>query len=309
MPEMLRYGGRRFVVDKRAEKICDTIHYTGSRRLRDAVLLEDLRCDGSAHDGCQAECRLFWKESWLRRIGPGELPSEGRRDEGADAALAQLLARHTRQTTEIDGQRAESYRCQATELHRASQHVRVGDPRPYLREYTSGNASLGRFLRVTARAALQEPLRKLGLMPEIPLSGSRTASAPEPSLGLQRGDWVQVKTREEIADTLNPKGRNRGLWFDREMLPYCGGIFRVRQRVSRFIDDRNGGMIDLKTDCVTLERVVCSGDRSLRRWFCPRAIYPFWRESWLRRVAEPPTSAVEGSGSPRGATSGSGPAP
>jgi hypothetical protein len=76
------------------------------------------------------------------------------------------------------------------------------------------------------------------------------------------------------------------MWFDREMLPFCGGTFRVRRRIHRFIDERAGGrMVELtKNDCVTLEGVVCSGDLSLRRWFCPRAIYPYWRECWLRRV-------------------------
>src|SRR5260370_1542125 len=72
MPEMLPYIGKRFVVDKRAEKICDTINYYTSRRLPDTVLLENLRCDGSGHDGCQAECRGFSKEQWLRRVQPGE---------------------------------------------------------------------------------------------------------------------------------------------------------------------------------------------------------------------------------------------
>jgi hypothetical protein len=44
-------------------------------------------------------------------------------------------------------------------------------------------------------------------------------------------------------------------------------------------------MIELKkAGCVTLEGVVCSGQRSLRRWFCPRQIYSYWRECWLRRV-------------------------
>jgi len=28
-----------------------------------------------------------------------------------------------------------------------------------------------------------------------------------------------VKSKEEIAKTLTPDGRNKGLWFDREMLP------------------------------------------------------------------------------------------
>jgi len=35
----------------------------------------------------------------------------------------------------------------------------------HLHEYTSGSVSLSRFLRVTSRAAVTEPLRKLGLVP------------------------------------------------------------------------------------------------------------------------------------------------
>ena len=98
---------------------------------------------------------------------------------------------------------------------------------------------------------------------------------------------MQVKSVDEIADRLNTKGRNKGLWFDREMIRYCGGTYRVRRRVRRFIDEQTGRMIVLKNDCVTLEGVVCSGDHSLRRWFCPRAIHPYWRETWLRRIDQP----------------------
>lgn len=292
MPEMVDYCGRRFRVDKRAEKFCDTIQYTGSRRLRDTVLLEDLRCDGSGHDGCQAECRLFWKEAWLRRVAAGESPRAATDDAGR-TALRALLTQNTKHTAQIDGRAVERYRCQATELLDASEHLKLWDPRAYLREYTCGNASLGRFLRVTARAALEEPLRKLGLMPRIPLAGSHKASGSEPALDLQPGDCARVKPKAEIAQTLNAEGRNRGLWFDREMLPFCGGTYQVRQRIKRFIDDRNGQMVELKTDCVTLEGVVCSGDLSLRRWFCPRAIYPYWRESWLERVGDESASSPD----------------
>src|SRR5262249_41602024 len=89
---------------------------------------------------------------------------------------------------------------------------------------------------------------------------------------------------EEIAKTLTPDGRNRGLPFDREMLPYCGSVRRVRQRMTRFIDEQTGKLVVLKTDAVTLDGVVCSGEHSACRWLCPRAIYPFWREAWLERV-------------------------
>ena len=68
MPEMRQYVGRRFTVSRRVEKICDTIAATGSRRVYDTVYLEDLRCDGSGHGGCQAGCRIYWKEAWLRRV-------------------------------------------------------------------------------------------------------------------------------------------------------------------------------------------------------------------------------------------------
>ena len=285
MPEMAAFCGRRFVVERRAERLCDTVHYTGSRKPARSVFLDDLRCDGSAHDGCQAECRFIWKEAWLRKVTPGSaapalMPAKD---------MAALIARTSRDLTHdavVEGRTEQRWRCQATELPKASTHLKLWDPRSCVREYTTGNVSLGRFVRVMARASVEEPMRKLGLMPEVHLPGSSTGPAADPPLKLQPGELVQVKSKDEIGATLTPDGRHRGMWFDREMMPYCGGVFRVRQRIQRFIDERSGGrMIELKkTDCVTLEGVVCSGERSLRRWFCPRAIYPYWHECWLRRV-------------------------
>src|SRR6267378_7523002 len=67
MPEMLQFCGKRFRVYRRADKTCDTINNAGLRRLKNCVHLEDLRCGGEAHGGCQARCLLFWKEAWLKR--------------------------------------------------------------------------------------------------------------------------------------------------------------------------------------------------------------------------------------------------
>jgi hypothetical protein len=291
MPEMIRYCGRRLVVDKRAERLCDTTYPLASMVLPDTVLLGKIRCDGSGHDGCQADCRLYWKIAWLRPPGTGE-PVSPEDDAASRAALAQLVGANTRRTIEVDGQPSLRYQCQATELHPASRRLRITDIRGYLRVYTSGNVSLARFVRVMARAAIEEPMRKLRLTPWVHVPGTTARSTREPPLNLQPGDLVQVKSREEIAATLTPEGRNRGLWFDREMLPYCGGTYRVKQRVTRFIDDRSGGkMIELKSDCVTLEGVVCSGELSPVRWFCPREIQSFWREVWLRRVETDPSGS------------------
>ena len=283
MPEMAPYCGRRFTVERRAEKVCDTIHYTGSRRLHDSVLLEDLRCDGSGHDGCQAECRFFWKEAWLRKVSPHEPPCQPF-PPGELSALIERTSRHARSTVPMNGKEQKRYRCQATDLTKCTEHLKLWDLRAYVREYTSGNVSLGHFLRVTARAAVKEPMRKMGLVPEVHVPGTAKKGVVFESLDLRPGELVRVKTKEEIAGTLNAEGRNKGLWFDREMLPYCGGTFRVRTRLSRFVNDRDGSMVVLKNEAVTLDGVVCSGDLSLRRWFCPRAIYPFWRECWLERV-------------------------
>ena len=71
MSEMAAYAGRTMTVYRRLEKICDYLgDETRSRRMTDAVLLRETRCDGSGHGGCQAECRIFWKEVWLERV-PG----------------------------------------------------------------------------------------------------------------------------------------------------------------------------------------------------------------------------------------------
>src|SRR5688572_17705433 len=52
MPEMLQYCGKRFRVYKRAHKTCDFVTNTGSRKLKETVHLEEVRCDGAAHGQC-----------------------------------------------------------------------------------------------------------------------------------------------------------------------------------------------------------------------------------------------------------------
>jgi hypothetical protein len=284
MPEMAAFCGRRLLVDRRADRVCDTVRYSGIRQVPDGVFLGELRCNGSAHGGCQADCRVVWKADWLRRVTPDTPPPAlfARRDLDA---LVERCSRDVKSTVEEKGKTRERWWCQATELPAASRHIKLMDAGSYVNEYRTGNVGLGHFLRVMTRVVVQEPMRKLGLIPEIHLPGTASAPAADPPLNLQPGELVQIKSKEEIATTLTPDGRHRGMWFDREMMPYCGGTYRVRQRVRRFIHDGDGRMIEFKKNaCVTLEDVVCSGDRSLCRWFCPRAIYPYWSECWLRRV-------------------------
>jgi len=285
MPEMIQHVGRRFRVSKRVEKICDTAGGTfSSRRMRRTVLLDDLRCDGAGHGGCQAGCRLYWKEEWLRRVD-----DDSKQPGSGAAALAELesLARAgTRTKRELDGREVPAYRCQATEAPAASEPLRGFDVRQYVREVACGNVGPFHAAGVLGRAAGRGVLQWLGLRPSLPLRSSETTTAPPEILDLQPGELVQVRSKGEISATLNQHGKNRGLWFDVEMVPRCGGTYRVQRRVERFIDDRTGQMVELASDCLVLDGVVCSGEHSSWRLFCPRAIQPWWREAWLRRVGD-----------------------
>jgi hypothetical protein len=289
MPEMLPYLGRRFRVEARVERACDTIHGSGTRRMPSTVLLDDLRCDGGSHGGCQAACRLYWKEAWLRQV-TDDAAAPGSGDASARLELAQLAERNT--TTSPVGTSPVVYRCQATEFFRATEPVSWRDVGSLFHEYTCRNVGLARLVRVGLRAFVTELRRKLGRLSNFPFEHRGGVSAVPERVALRPGDLVQVRSKDEIAETLDETGKNRGLWFDKEMVPFCGQTRRVLGRVERFIDERTGELVELKSDCFILEGVVCSGDLSDRRWFCPRAIYPWWRQAWLEKIDTPRSPAA-----------------
>jgi hypothetical protein len=281
MPEMLRYCGRQFRVAKRAHKVCDTISGTGLNRLESTVLLDELRCDGSAHGGCQAGCLIFWKEAWLRRVEAPSRPAAvlsgaAERESVNGACTEETLIAATRAGKNDATSEEEVYSCQATELRNATVGtIAVWDPGQYATDIRSGNVGLLEFIRGFFRSAFFPS--RFG----HPLLRGKLNRGPSATLDLQPGEMVRVKSRKEILNTLDTENKNRGLNFDVHMLRYCGQIAKVLRRVNSIIDERTGKMIHIKSDCIVLEGVVCIGDY---RRFCPRGIYPYWRESWLERV-------------------------
>jgi hypothetical protein len=108
-----------------------------------------------------------------------------------------------------------------------------------------------------------------------------------------------VKSYEEILATLDVRLSNRGLFFDAELVPFCGKIFRVSTCVERFVDERTGQLRRMKTPAVILEGVSCKALYSGRRVFCPRSIHLWWREIWLERASidacpRAPLSSIQG---------------
>jgi hypothetical protein len=298
MPEMARFCGQRLQVFKAAHKTCDTIQSFKGRRLEHAVHLVGLRCDGGFHGGCQAGCLLFWKEAWLRRVdGPPAIAHAGPaldriviEAEAVGAGVA-TLTRQASFDDPLDGKRR--YRCQATELLRASEPQRVYDPRHYLRDLTSGNLTWWTLLRGIATILYNSSSYRLRRLRGVWLSrfgrGAARREPPAAILNLQPGELVQVRSKAEIMATLDDGEQNRGLSFDAEMAPYCGRTFRVLRSVDRIIDEKTGKMLRLRKDCVILDGAVCSGLRAgMRRAGCPRSCYPYWREAWLRRVESAP---------------------
>jgi hypothetical protein len=263
--------------------------------MRDTVLLDDIRCDGSGHGGCQAECRIYWKEDWLIKVDP---TSASPRPTAEQAAELERLARSNTHAKDTPTDAPEIFRCQATEAFRATEPIpSVASPGQYVREISCGNIGVGTFLEVAARAISWKVGVALGMnvgsamrVPVVEGAASTSGSPADPPL--QPGEWVEVRSAQEIGQTLDAKGTNRGLIFSpTEMLPACGRKFRVKRRVDKLIDEKTGRMIFIKNDCIVLENIVCGGDRSPGRWFCPRELYPYWREAWLKRT-DPPGQAA-----------------
>ena len=306
MPQMFDYCGKRFRVYKRAHKTCDTVNPIASRRLKSGVHLE-LRCNGQAYGGCQAACLLFWKEAWLKPIGEEE-PSTSQVSR-VDVLVNQAgcLEDDVRHATQDPQSGDETkYTCQATELPYYTTPLAWWDIRQYVEDYASGNVTLGRifsgFVYLSYYHVLGKRGNKVGrparwlydrfqaLVGGVPYprrSGSSPAGQPTPvvNLNLQPGELVRVKSYKEILATLDGV-KNRGMYFDAELVPYCGGVYRVRTRVTNFINEKTGKMSTLKTPAVILEGASCQSRYSNCRMFCPRSIFAWWREIWLERVSK-----------------------
>jgi hypothetical protein len=81
------------------------------------------------------------------------------------------------------------------------------------------------------------------------------------------------------------------------MVPFTERKYEVDRRVRQIIDERTGKMIRFKTDAIILKNVFCEARYAIHRRFCPRAIYPYWREIWLERVPEISSKETEFEGS------------
>lgn len=290
MPEMLRSCGQRFTVENRSDTTC---FWSGLRDMDAAVHLTAVRCDGSAHGGCQANCLIFWKEEWLRPVEgavPGRPAPAAREPVRRAGASRADLERATHQPGSPVGGPDELWSCQHTQVREATRRIPAWDVRHFVRDIRNGTVTAPTVLRYlvpylvekfqgVSRAKLPKWLLIAGGEVIPPVRGRRNKT-PVKRLDLQPGEQVRVRSRQEIRQTVDRNARNRGLTFETEMTPYCGRSMTVGRRVTQIIDEWTGRMLHLSSDCIVLEGAVCRG---LYHGMCTRRTDAYWREIWLER--------------------------
>lgn len=317
MPEMLEFCGKTLRIGKRAHKTCDPALGIGGRKMSGTVHLENIRCNGASHDGCEAGCLIFWKEAWLKSLDsvtehPADAPIlEGSRKCGGRCTEDVLYT--SLKSPPAPGETEPTYVCQNTQIKFATQPLSSWDVRQYVEDYTSGNVRISQ-LAVGLLYSLWRTIAEAGIgissamrwiydqfqhaiggspYPVRPFGVPKGSPVPKAQLDLQQGERVRVRPYSEILQTLDCNYRNRGLYFDAEMVPFTEREYEVERRQKQIIDERTGKMVRFKTDAIVLKDVVCEARYAICRRFCPRAIYPYWREIWLERVSEPCDQAAK----------------
>ncbi len=292
MPEMLPMIGKQFRVYRRVEHFSfdgdETCGDESSVRAfpeNDVVVLENCRCSGQAHNGCKRGCSIFWREAWLKPASEVTASQEQaqRHEPAAETMLTDRSGKEalTERLKTRGLADSETFYCQSSQLlvstHPVSFKERV---RRCARNVWTGNYGLIEMLRnIFVWFYVRGREKLLGPFPKGKLN-----KTPAESLDLQPGEIVQVKSLEEIMQTLDQRGFNRGLHFAPEMIPYCGKELRVLARADRMIAEGIGSMRSMK-NTVILEDCICDS----ATWAfgaCPRQDYIYWREIWLKRLGQ-----------------------
>jgi hypothetical protein len=99
---------------------------------------------------------------------------------------------------------------------------------------------------------------------------------------LSAGDWVQVRSKEEILATMDSDGRLDGMPFMPQMFKWCGQRFQVYKRAHKTCDTVTGrGLGRRLSNSVHLD-LRCDGEAY---GGCQAGCLIFWKEAWLEPVA------------------------
>jgi hypothetical protein len=267
MPEMLAFCGREFRVSRSAFKTC--VDDREMRSLNETVFLEEVRCDGASHAGCNRGCLIFWKTAWLKRAGTDSRNAQSVKSGLSETDLISLALR--------DGE----FFCQSTEILNASQPLPWWNAKQYVLDLKYNHVPLLLFARSVFIALYNKMASSVNLRTWGAVTGSATSNGHKP-LNLQPGEFVRVKPLSQIQTTLDADGKHQHLLFGAPMTKFCGQVLRVRDRVENIVLEATPRQRKIK-DTVVLEGATCDG---VCHRLCPRQSLLFWRECWLERVNE-----------------------
>jgi hypothetical protein len=105
------------------------------------------------------------------------------------------------------------------------------------------------------------------------------------------GEWVEVRTKEEILGTLDSEGCLEAMPFMPEMLQYCGRRFRVQKRAHKTCDYSTPFPNHTRRlkDTVHLE-TRCNGEAHDG---CQSGCLLYWKHAWLKPVHDSGEPLVE----------------
>lgn len=109
----------------------------------------------------------------------------------------------------------------------------------------------------------------------------RNFQANSEILNLQPGEWVEIRSLQEILGTFDSDRRNKGLAFMPEMEKFCEKRFKVLKRVHFIRLESTGEVRKMRSPTVLLEGVYCDGENYGK---CDRSCFHLWREIWLKRT-------------------------
>jgi hypothetical protein len=269
MPEMLAFCGQEFRVSRGAFKTC--VDDGEMRQLDNTVFLEEARCNGASHAGCDRGCLIFWNTAWLKPAGSSSLNGNHSKTLVTDADLVSLAER--------DGQ----FFCQSSEIINASKPLPWWTPKQYIWDLKYNRIPFLLFARSLSIAIYNKFASRLKFPVWGAVTGAATGRYASQPLDLRPGEFVRVKPLSEIKTTLDQEGKHQNLLFAPTMANFCGQIMRVRDRVENIVLEATPRQRKIK-ETVLLEGATCDG---VCHRLCPRQSLLFWRECWLERVAAP----------------------
>ena len=98
---------------------------------------------------------------------------------------------------------------------------------------------------------------------------------------LKAGDWVWVRSKDEVLATLDKNGRLEELPFMPQMLQYCGRKFRVAKRAHKLCGTGHSTISGTMENAVALEgELRCDGQDF---GGCEMGCLFLWKDAWLRQ--------------------------